>query len=391
MTPTSFNPIVCDLCGSMEQTTLVSLNTPRSMRSDRAISEQNLVKVACSRCGLVRSGETVEGAALSDYYTDHYTLSTQPVEHYFYTPQGSISRSAMIADWLVQSMGAHRWQSGYRCLEVGAGSGALMSEFVQRFPEIQFEGIELNKGAAELAQQRGLAVRQGNFDVLGSQQYDIIYSIAVIEHVPSPTEFLRQIREHLRPGGWLFLCQPTQDVPTYDVFFVDHLHHFGTEHLHEYARKCGFREQGLCVGQAWMPNFSLHLLQATEAPSDFQWYGVPGYTSCAETVSTTLADIARLNQTLHDLRQSQVAVFGLNEVYWLARAYTALGDFPVICGLDDMPDKPEYLRLGFPVVRPEESVSYGVRDVILTMNKVYYAQAAQRMQALGLTVYPFLN
>ena len=361
------------------------------MRSDRAISVQDLVKVTCSQCGLVRNGIVVEGTTLSDYYTEQYTLSTQPVEHYFYTPQGPVSRSAMIADWLVQSMGSQRWRPGYRCLEVGAGSGALMNEFVQRFPEILFEGIELNKEAAELGRQRGLNITQGNFDVLGSQQFDIIYSIAVLEHVPSPTEFLRDIHAHLRLGGWLFLCQPTQDVSSYDVFFVDHLHHFGTEHLSHYARKCGFREQGFCVGQTWMPNFSLHLWQATNVQSDFQWYGAPGYTTCAETVGATLEDIARLDRTLHDLRQSQVAVFGLNEVYWLARAYTSLGDFPVVCGLDDTPDKPEYLRLGFPVVRPEECTLYGVRDVILTMNKVYYAQVEQRMQALGLVAYPFLN
>ena len=391
MTDISFDPALCDLCGASEKIVLVAINEYRSMRSDRAISDQRLGKVACARCGLVRSDEKLPGSQLSTYYADQYTLSTQAVEHYFYTQNGPVSRSAMIADWLVQSMGIQRWQPGTRCLEIGAGSGDLLKEMSLRFPDSTFEGIELSKEAAAIAQARGLNVQVGDFDILGTEQFDIIYSIAVIEHVPSPTEFLRQIHTHLRPGGWLFLCQPTQDVPSYDLFFVDHLHHFGTEHLRQYARKCGFVERGFCVGHAWMPNFSVHLWQAADVPLLFEWVGEPGYTTCAETARQTVQDFDRLDQTLSTLQNTKVAAFGLNEVYWLARAYTSVATFPFVCGLDDTPDKPEYNRLGFPVIRPEQCASYDVHDVILTMNKIYYPQAIIRLQALGLKSHPFLS
>jgi SAM-dependent methyltransferase len=269
----------------------------------------------------------------------------------------------------------------------------LMQEFIQRFPETIFEGIELSKDAAVLAQQRGLTIYSTMLSDFDNKEYDIIYTVCVIEHVSSPTEFLKEIHNHLKLGGLLFLCQPTQDIQSYDLLFFDHLHHFGSEHLRQYAKKCGFREFGLVVGHEWMPNFSLHLWQAIEQPNDFDWMGPPGYTTCPSTARKVITDMARLDETLAKLaaEQRRIAVFGLGEVYWLVRAYSKLGNFPIVCGMDDQPDKSEFLRLEFPVFIPEDCLSLGIQDVILTMNKVYYDQARKRLKQLGLGVHTVLS
>lgn len=388
----AYDPTICDLCGCEEYAVLLDLTTGRSMNSDRKIVDRNLRKYICEGCGLVRSGERFYDEELQDYYVHDYTLSVQP-EHYFYTPQGPISRSKILCDWIVSAMGEHRWQEADRCLEIGAGAGMLMQEFIQRFPQAIFEGIELSHDATAIARKQGLSVYQGAFSNFNSRNYDIAYAVGVIEHVSSPTEFLKEIRNHLKPGGLLFLCQPTQDVPSYDLFFFDHLHHFGSEHLGQYARKCGFRERGLVIGHEWMPNFSLHLWQKTEQPDDCVCMGPPGFTTCPSTARKVIADMARLDETLAKLAagQSRIAVFGLGEVYWLARAYSALGNFPIVCGIEDQPDKPEFARLEFPVLIPEDCLSLGIQDVILTMNKVYYDQAHKRLKQLGLGVHTVLS
>lgn len=387
-----FSSESCDLCGSTDYTHLLELTTGRAMRSDRGVVSSNLSKVRCSRCGLVHSGQQFEQGALQEYYAAHYTLSVQP-EHYFYSRHGQISRSKVLCDWLVDSMGAYHWQTAGRCLEIGAGAGLLMQEFIQRFPHQRFEGVELNQAAVAQAQQQGLPIFQRTMSDLEPNKYDIVYSVAVIEHVPSPTEFLTTIRNQLTPGGWLFLCQPTQDVASYDLFFFDHLHHFGSEHLRQYARKCGFSEYGLVVGHELMPNFSLHLWRASEDSSGFDWHGPAVETTCAVTARQVMADMSALDNLLVRLarQRRRVAVFGLNEVYWLARAYSTLGDFPLICGLDDAPDRPEYARLEFSVLTPEACLSLQVQDVLLTMNKIYYPQALSRLAELGLNGHPVLS
>ena len=389
----AYIPEVCDLCRSKKYSVLLDLKTRRAMRSDRRVVNSNLQKYACDNCGLVRSGQGFGNQSLEDYYSDEYRLSEQTDEYFFHTLEGPISRSSLFCDWMISSSAVPAWQKARRCLEVGAGSGLLLKELARRFPKAACEGLELNRDAVDRARQKGIVVHQGEPADLASEQYDIVYSIAVLEHVPSPTKFLKDLRRLLKPGGHLFLCQPTQDLPSYDLFFIDHLHHFGTEHLRRYARKTGFQEQGVWVGHRWMPNFSLHLWQAVELHAEFVWEGPPADTKCVPVSRSIVSDMEHLNALMASLtkRQRRVALFGLNEVYSLAYAYSELADFPVVCGLDDDPNKPEYAALNFPVLKPEDCLALRVQDVVLTMNKVYYEYARKRLEKLGLETHPVLS
>jgi SAM-dependent methyltransferase len=360
------------------------------MRSDQVVVTRDLVKDRCLVCGLVRSRDMPDADELLAYYGEDYTVAA--ADYMFYAPEGPRPRSAVLCAWLSEAFGVYRWRGSKRCLEVGAGAGALLEQFARRFPDLQPEGLELGPEAHE-AQRRGLNVRRAPVGETPEGIYDLIYSVAVVEHVPSPTQFLTDLRRRLRPGGLLYLCQPTQDVCSYDVFFVDHLHHFGTEHLRAYARKCGFRELGFVVGHELMPNFSLHLWQAHDGPGQFDWHGPPGYTACAEAARRAEADLHRLDETLRDLarRERRVGVFGVNEVFGLARAYSALGDFPLCCGLADNPAGVPRAGLNFPIVPPEACRDFGVQDVILAVNTVYHAQVRRRLEPLGVAVHPVLT
>ena len=86
-----------------------------------------------------------------------------------------------------------------------------------------------------------------------------------------------------------------------------------------------------------------------------------------------------------------LGVFGIFEVFALARAYSALGSAAITCGLDDDPGKNDAGEYPFPIVVPESCVHYGVKDVLLTMNKVYYPQATARLERLGVRAYPVLS
>lgn len=384
---TTFNPAACDLCGASQAHPLVT--TQRAMTSDRKAVDQPLVKLRCEQCGLVRNGLAFDPQV---FYSDDYALSTYHEEHYFYTPTGQISRSHAFRQWLTEAFGLHRWQQAKQVLEVGAGSGRLLSAFQELFPATHFEGIEPSQQAVQVAQAQGYPITDRPLEQMPAASYDRVYSIAVLEHVPSPTAFLTAIHRVLAPGGLLYLAQPTQDVMSYDVFFLDHLHHFGTAHLTGYAEKLGFRPVGMVVGHALMPNFSLHAWQKVETPfSAYRWHGSPGFTTCLTTIEQLSHTFAAFNQLLHDLTNRKVAAFGLSEAFSLLRAYTDLATFPLTAGLDDTPNRQEYQPFEFPVVKPEAAATYGISDVLLTMNPVYYPIAMQRMRELGLEPHPILR
>ena len=387
-----FDPTICDLCGSRDSSVLLELKTGRAMLSDRRIVAHNLVKRMCRRCGLARSGDRIEAVDLNSYYVQEYGVSVQP-EHYFYTTEGPVSRSQLFSEWMRTVLGPDRIAGLRRCLEIGAGRGLLLKELATGMPHSSFEGLELNRNAVLLGREAGLQIHEETLDHFAGEGYDLIFAAAVIEHVPSPRRFLEEIRRHLRPGGFLVLIQPTQDVWSYDILFLDHLHHFGSRHLPLYADRTGFKELAASVSHRWMPNFSLHLWQTSETPSRVPGNGDFVQTLCRQVGTQILEDMRRLDETLTALRQAgaKTAVFGLQEAYWVAQAYSRLNEMDIVCGLDDQPDKPEYADLGFPILRPEQCLDVGVTHVILTMNPVYYEQVMPRMRALGVKVHPVFS
>jgi 2-polyprenyl-3-methyl-5-hydroxy-6-metoxy-1,4-benzoquinol methylase len=384
---TKFDPKTCDLCGDKEAQTL-ALASPSSMRSDHVIERRPLVKRICARCGLAR-----EGAApvdLDAMYSEEYKVA--PADYIFYSSTGPQRRSDVFARWLVDAFGREKWASSRRVLEVGAGEGAVMAALGREFPHCSLEGLELCESSAQAARSAGLPVHSVTVENWDADPYDAIYSIAVLEHVPSPTAFLQRLRTLLKPEGLLYLAQPTQDVPSYDILFNDHLHHFGSEHLRSYAHKTGFRQVGCVIGHDLMPNFSLHCWQVTNADRRQAWQSPKGDSKVAETFAALASSFARFDDTLAAWsRQGRsIGVFGLNEVFALARTYTQLESTPLRCGLADDYDNPRYRDFGFPVVLPENAPVQGIDAVVLAANRVWLPQVEARLRPLGLDSFPVL-
>lgn len=115
----------------------------------------------------------------------------------------------------------------------------LVDRLSPRLP-VGAEGLDYGCGPgpalAALLRERGFAVTL--YDPLYApdtevlrRRYDFITCTEVIEHLPRPAETLRQLRERLRPGGWLGLMTrfQTEDArfahwhyrrdPTHVVFY----------------------------------------------------------------------------------------------------------------------------------------------------------------------------
>ncbi len=361
-----FQQGVCDLCHSPESETLVQLALGRSMLSHQVVCDQNLFKLRCARCGLCRNAMSL--GDLSAFYSEDYVPAG---DHVFYTSEGPLARSEVFRDWMLALTGTSPWTG--RALEVGAGVGGLMKALSETLPELELEGIEPARAAAEQARAKGMKVKASSLEDWSGAEYDVVYSVAVMEHVPSPTSFLQQIWDKLKPGGWLVLVLPTQDVPSYDLFFVDHLYHFGSKHIRELARKAGFRETGLSVGHPLMPNFAAHVLRKTRRPEQYEWDGFPGSTCCQQAAQGLGQDLERLNRLLDQLKGSRIGVFGVHEAFQLLRTYSELWDAELVCGLADATVE----GLPFPVVRPEQAPP--LDHLLLTLNQCHYPLVKRRL------------
>jgi SAM-dependent methyltransferase len=382
--PFSYSPITCDLCGNPKAEVLLEKDSPVSVLSDSKITQTSLRKLECLRCGLVRDGHELAEAGLKGYYQSDYTLNVYPDEYHFLTPAGAIPRSQLFFDWMLKFLGSDSKERIRKVLEIGCGAGHLIRRVQTALPQARCYGLEINAKARAIAIEKGCQVLSDEIDQVKLGKFDLIYVIGVIEHVTRPGDFLAEIRQHLSDKGILILSQPTQDVLSSDIYFSDHLHHFGSDHLKMYAQKTGFIEISEDIGHPLMPNFSLHVWKPAELIADYvRW----GHTCCRASVAYHEAMFERVNLLVDGIGTDSsrgLAVFGLNERYALLRAYSRLGDTAIVCGLSDVDP---YAPVDFPVVKPERVKEFPVTDVLLCVNRVHQDYVSRRLAPLGVTVH----
>lgn len=383
----------CDLCGGTEFETILDISTGWAMLSDRRKVPARLRKIGCRRCGLVRNDTAMRApsnqgaAALDGFYTHDYQQAALG-EHLFYTLAGPRSRSSVIVDWMMADDRRAFWDSARRILEIGSGNGGVLRELRARLPGVTIEGQELHAEAAAALRARGEIVHDVPLHRIVRTGYDRACSIAVLEHVQSPLQFLLCIRHLLGEDGFLMLVQPTQDVPSTDLFFLDHVHHFATAHLAGYAQQAGFVEIEKVIGHDLMPNFSLHLWRTSSQAAASRGWEQPAVHSASRQAAThMLADFAQLDRLIDTLRTEgrPVIVFGLAEVFALLTTYTRLDPGIIAGGLvDGHSPSGSY---PFPVMTPEAWDLRSGRDVVLATNRVHYPLVRPRLEQLGFRVH----
>ena len=122
-----------------------------------------------------------------------------------------------------------RLAGGARVLDAGCGSGRTLEE-LGRYGEVY--GIELDPGAAEVAQDRGCGeVRIGRLEELpwADEYFDLITCLDVIEHTPDDRVTLRELRRVCKPGGFLLVT-----VPAYQGLWSTH--DVANHHYRRYSR-----------------------------------------------------------------------------------------------------------------------------------------------------------
>jgi trans-aconitate methyltransferase len=101
-----------------------------------------------------------------------------------------------------------------RVLDLGCGQGTLMNHLAVRLPDVTFHGVDISArmlGVAAMNSRHLLNTYywHGNGRTLpsglGARFYDVIYSIAMFQHIPAHAMwgYILEAKKWLRPGGWL--------------------------------------------------------------------------------------------------------------------------------------------------------------------------------------------
>ena len=220
----------CDFCGCKDFTPLF----------DKMRHNVNLETKVCNNCLLVQTNPLPTQETINDFYENYYHLfhKRQGVDTQYIakSKRNAKQRIAMLSEFLSSEI-------QYNLLEIGPGAGEFMLG-IQALPNIQAEAIELGKASYEHCFGLGINVSNvGIEDFSTSNKYGVIVSFHVLEHIPSPTNFIRKCHNLMSPESLLYLEVPNFDKPgcTYEHFLqFPHLYNFSAITLMNILRLNGF-------------------------------------------------------------------------------------------------------------------------------------------------------
>lgn len=102
-------------------------------------------------------------------------------------------------------------QVGARCMDLGAGSGALSILLNKLGLDVLAVDIDAGGFVPELPFAQADCNEADFSERLGPEQFDLIVSIEVLEHVESPINFLRNVARLLKPSGRAIVTTPNVD------------------------------------------------------------------------------------------------------------------------------------------------------------------------------------
>jgi len=103
-------------------------------------------------------------------------------------------------------------RSGVRILEIGTGTGTLLSRLRARGYDAR--GVDVNAGLLDEARRwypdAPVQQVQGTGLPFADRAFDIVMSFDVFEHIPDTDAHLREVRRVLRPGGSYLIQTPNK-------------------------------------------------------------------------------------------------------------------------------------------------------------------------------------
>jgi SAM-dependent methyltransferase len=229
----------CPLCGRDEATEVAIADCSRHAMYKPTLPA-TMRWLQCDACHHIFVDGYFTEAALRDLFSD-----TQPMQ----TPGHDVGRARVVWAKVVEDVARLRPRLGGRWLDVGFGSGALLTTAA----EFGFEAVGLDlraKSVEEMVRFGYEAHCLALEDYRPEQPFDVVSMADVLEHMPFPRKALARAHGIMSDDALLFVSMPNLDAFVWKMLDrtgenpywgeIEHLHNFGRTRLYALLRQEGF-------------------------------------------------------------------------------------------------------------------------------------------------------
>lgn len=212
--------IDCPVCGSPDSEFLFEKDWFRHVR--------------CRACSMVYMNPRMNQAATHSFYNSNVNAI------YNETKFDQVSDSTTMDDLLnldnLRLLDSFRGGEKGLLLEVGSAKGYFLSR--AREAGYTVHGLELNRPNYEYSRkQLGDTILDKDLSDAHYEdnKFDVVYMRDVIEHIPDPMSFLREVNRVVKPGGVAFFDTHNVDGWIYKIARERHTVFFGFEHPNHWS------------------------------------------------------------------------------------------------------------------------------------------------------------
>ena len=130
-------------------------------------------------------------------------------------------------------------------LEIGCGTGFVLTEIEQNFPNLELYGSEIFIAGLKIANQRLSQVHLIQMDgrnIPFDNQFNVIGAFDVLEHIKKDTEVLKQMYHATCLGGGILLTVPQHSwLWSYSDEYAHHVRRYQAKDLKIKVEQAGFR------------------------------------------------------------------------------------------------------------------------------------------------------
>ncbi len=269
MTKKLFHSTACVLCGSSERKDYqviypanYDVKNVASLFSARRLPDgihSQIVK--CKKDGQVRSNPVLNDGTLNQLYKESEFTYQHEVRNLVTTYIRAISHVLP------------KLQKNDRILEIGCGSGFVLSELKRRGYR-KVSGVEPSKLAIEAADksvQKEIVQKPFSSSLFPKNTFKLIFILQTLDHIPEPNEFLKGCFTQLEKGGYILSYH--HNVESWSAKMMGEKSPiFDIEHTYLYSHqtsKALFEKAGFEVVKVFSPLNTLslyHLLWLTPLP-----------------------------------------------------------------------------------------------------------------------------